>query len=444
MAAATLWASGAIATSNPASQPTSIVHAPVQVAHTTLGNVTYREVGSGPNLVLIMGYAGTMQTWDPHFVDMLALHYRVIIFDNAGIDGTAALPSPLSINKMADQTGALISALHLSDVNVMGWSMGSMIAQALAILHPSQVRRLILLATFSGLGNAVQPSQKAVNALTSGNAAAAQADLFPANQTLAAEAFDGSLVAFPPAPSTSATVIAAQKAAILAWFNGKDPTGHHADQISVPTLIADGARDHIDAAVNDRDVANEIPGSQLVMYPDAGHAFLFQEGEPFIFKVRTFLSAMPSPQNLAQARQRYVADYKLSNAAGTAWVAGLKKLTSKSKAQDLAQLDLRLADAEGTFEDEMLGLGATGSLGKSVTAVVSADELVVRDLLAFGVQSGPQAKQWATTIKNDGNVVLAAEDTLRHQLGLAPIKVPTTTKTTTTTTIPTTTTTIKF
>ena len=108
------------------------------------------------------------------------------IFDNAGIDGTAALPSPLSIDAMANQTGALITTLHLKEANVLGWSMGSMIAQALAIRHPSQVRRLILLATFPGLGNADQPSQKAVNALTSGNPAATQADLFPANQTLAA------------------------------------------------------------------------------------------------------------------------------------------------------------------------------------------------------------------------------------------------------------------
>jgi pimeloyl-ACP methyl ester carboxylesterase len=442
MSATTLSATGANAVNRPASAPTSVVNAPVQIAHTTLGNVAYREVGRGPALVLIMGYAGTMQTWDAHFVDMLALHFRVIIFNNAGIGGTAPLPSPLTIDAMADQTSALITALHLQDANVLGWSMGSMIAQALAIRHPSLVRRLILLATFSGHGNAVQPSQAAVNALTSGNAAATQAELFPANEAMAAEAFDGSLIAFPPAPSTSATVVAAQKAAILSWFNGNDPSGRNTDHISVPTLVADGADDHIVAPVNDQDVAHEIPGSQLVMYPDAGHAFVFQEGESFIFKIRTFLSGVPTPLDLAQIRQGYVADYKVSNAAGTTWVAGLKKLTSKSSAQDLAQLDLSLADTEGAFEDELLGFGATGSLGKTVIAVVSADDLVVRDLLAFGVQSGPQAKQWATTVKNDGNVVLSAEDELRHQLGLAPIKVPTTTTTTTTTTKPTTTTTV--
>jgi pimeloyl-ACP methyl ester carboxylesterase len=434
------------ATSQSASTPVTVVNATVQIAHTKLGNVAYREVGQGPALLLVMGYAGTMQTWDPHFVDMLALHYQVIIFDNAGIDGTAPLPSPLSIDKMADQTGALITALHLTHTDVLGWSMGSMIAQALAIRHPDQVQRLILLATFPGTGDAVQTSQKAVNALTSGNPATSQAVLFPKNQVMAADAFDGSLLAYPPASFTTAPVIAAQKSAILSWFNGHDPSGHKAHQISVPTLIADGEHDHIDAAVNDRDVAKEISGSQLVFYPDAGHAFVFQEGESLIFKVRTFLSGSPTSLSPSQMRQDYVSEYKLVTAAGVTWVAGLKKLTSKSSAQDLGRLDLRLADAEGAFDDDLLGFGSTGSLGSSINTLVSSDELVVRDLLAFGVQSGTQATKWTTTIQDDGKVVLAAENVVRHQLGLSPIKAPPATTTTapSSNTSTTTTTTSKF
>jgi hypothetical protein len=62
-----------------------VVLAQAQVAHTKLGAVGYRVVGSGPPLVLIMGYSGTMEDWDPRFVDALARHYRVVIFDNAGV-----------------------------------------------------------------------------------------------------------------------------------------------------------------------------------------------------------------------------------------------------------------------------------------------------------------------------------------------------------------------
>src|ERR1019366_3587746 len=163
LTAATLNTSGANAAARPASKPATVVNATEQVAHTKLGNVEYRALGLGAALVLIMGYAGTMQTWDPHFIDMLALHYRVIIFDNAGIGSTTALRAPLSIDAMADQTSALITALRLGDPDVLGWSMGSMIAQALAIRHPAQVHRLILGATFPGIGNAIQPSQKDVD-----------------------------------------------------------------------------------------------------------------------------------------------------------------------------------------------------------------------------------------------------------------------------------------
>jgi pimeloyl-ACP methyl ester carboxylesterase len=414
------------------SNSSMVVDAPVQVVHTSEGNVGYRVMGSGPVIVLIMGYAGTMATWDPHFVDALARHFRVFIFDNAGLGRTAALRAPLSIDAMADQTGALIKALHLGAPDVLGWSMGSMIAQALAIRHPGQVRRLILCATFPGVGNAVHPSQKDVAALTGSHVTAAQADLFPPGHTMAADAFSGGIAAYPTSPPASASVITAQRSAILAWFDGRDPTGREAARISVPTLVADGANDRIDAAANDREVAAEVPGSRLVLYPGAGHAFLFQEGVTFTFLVRTFLAGVPPTLGASQIRQRYLAAHKISTAAGARWVSDLKSLTSSSTTQDVAKIDLSFADARGAFDDEMLSYGATGRLGTFVRALVNADELIVRDVLALAGQGGPQAKAWTTSIQNDGQVAFARENTLRRQLDLSPI-----TTTTTTTTIPT-------
>jgi hypothetical protein len=108
----------------------SIASAPVRTVATRLGTVAYRAVGSGAPLVLVMGYGGTMETWDPRLVNALAQRYRVVIFDNAGLGGTAALPAPVSIDAMANQTRALITALGLHRPDVLGWSMGTMIAQA--------------------------------------------------------------------------------------------------------------------------------------------------------------------------------------------------------------------------------------------------------------------------------------------------------------------------
>jgi pimeloyl-ACP methyl ester carboxylesterase len=263
----------------------SVVSVPVRIAHTTLGPVGYRVVGSGPPLVMIMGYAGTMEVWDPRFVDALAQHYRVVIFDNAGVGQTQALPAPLTIDAMADQTSALISALGLGRPDVLGWSMGGMIAQALTVRHPAQVRRLVLCATFPGTGAAVVPSQAVVQALTSSNPGPY---LYPANQAAAWDAFVAAISRYPAASSAPAAVIAAQGNASLGWFVGTDPAGRRIATIEVPTLIADGTADRIDATANDRVLAGLIGGSRMVLYPDAGHAFLFQEGTPFTSLVESF------------------------------------------------------------------------------------------------------------------------------------------------------------
>jgi pimeloyl-ACP methyl ester carboxylesterase len=413
--------------------PASVVDVPAKVVATSDGKVEYRAYGQGLPLVLIMGYAGNMEVWDPHFVDELARHFRVVIFDNAGIEHTAALHAPLSIDAMADQTSALITALHLGTPDVLGWSMGSMIAQALAIHHPRQVRRLVLCATYPGNGNAVQPSQHDIAALTGSNAAAARADLFPAGQAIAAAAFTGSMAAYPASTPSTKKVIAAQASAVLAWFDGRDPTGHEAADIGAPTLIADGADDRIDAAANDHEVAAQIPGSRLLLYPDAGHAFLFQEGASFTFLVRTFLLGAPSPVNSSKLRRRFLADEKRVTSAAALWLTGLKALSSKSSLRDVARIDLSLADTLGALDDDLLGCEENGALGASVSALVTADDRNVSDVLAIAGQNGSAIKGFAVTSSQDGHDALKLEDVLRRDLGLAPITTTTTTSSTSTT-----------
>jgi pimeloyl-ACP methyl ester carboxylesterase len=255
----------------------SVASAPVRTADTADGKIAYRILGAGPPLVLIMGYGGTMEVWDPRFVDALAEHYRVVIFDNAGIGRTQSLPAPLTIDAMADQASALIDTLGLRRPDVLGWSMGSMIAQALAVLHPTQVRRLILCATYPGNGTTAQPSQQAIQALSSSNPEQVMADLFPSDQTAASKGYEAALSAYPAASPASAMTITAQADAIKQWWNGTDPAGRRANTIAIPALIADGTHDQLDPVTNSRAVARLIHRATLKLYPDAGHAFLFQD-----------------------------------------------------------------------------------------------------------------------------------------------------------------------
>ena len=258
----------------------SVVSAPVRVAHTRLGSVGYRVVGSGPPLVLIMGYGWTMEDWDPRLVHALARHNRVVMFDNAGVGHTQQLPEPVTIQEMANQTSALIGTLRLGKPDVLGWSMGGIIAQALEVLHPAQVRRLVLCATYPGNGRAVAPSAAARRAGSD----------FPADQGNAFAAFKAAIAEYPPAPAVSPGTKGDQVLAESDWLVGQDAAGREVAKISVPTLIADGTDDQIVPVTNAHILARLVPQSKLVLYPDAGHGFLFQDWTRFASLVESFLT----------------------------------------------------------------------------------------------------------------------------------------------------------
>jgi pimeloyl-ACP methyl ester carboxylesterase len=213
-----------------------------------------------------------------------------VMFDNSGVGRTqplrGELTATLTIDAMADQTSALIGTLGLGRPDVLGWSMGGMIAQALAVLHPAQVRRLVLCATYPGTGTVAVPSQAARQAGSD----------FPANQASAYNAFKAAISEYPAAPAAPIAAKTAQTGAVSDWWDGTDATGRKIARISVPTLIADGADDQVDPVANDHALARLIPRARLVLYSDAGHAFLFQEPTRFASLIQSFLTGHPSSQ----------------------------------------------------------------------------------------------------------------------------------------------------
>jgi pimeloyl-ACP methyl ester carboxylesterase len=275
--------------SAPVADSVSIASATVHTAHTRLGTVGYRAIGTGPPLLLITGYGGTIDSWDTQFVDALAQQHHVTTLDNAGIGKSDSLPAPLTIDAMADQTSALIDTLRLGRTEVLGWSMGSMIAQALAVRHPNQVRRLVLCASFPGNGTTVRPSRPGLNAFESGDPQKVMAALFPADQTAAQNTYLAAISSYPPAPPAPTDVLAAQRHAVDAWWNGTDPAGTRPATIAVPTLVADGTLDRLDPVANSQTLAKLIHGAELRLYPDAGHAFLFQDQANFVPTIESFL-----------------------------------------------------------------------------------------------------------------------------------------------------------
>ena len=163
--------------------------------------------------------------------------------------------------------------------------MGGMIAQALAVLHPAQVRRLVLCATYPGTGQAVSPS-------AGGNRQAGS--IFPANQASAAGRVPGGDRGVPAAPAVSAAAKAGQAGAVTDWWDGHDAAGREIARISVPTLIADGTDDQIDPVANDHTLARLIPRSSWCSTPTPGTGSCSRTGPRFAALTESFLTGHPS------------------------------------------------------------------------------------------------------------------------------------------------------
>jgi pimeloyl-ACP methyl ester carboxylesterase len=268
----------------------SIADAPIRTADTGRGAIGYRAVGKGPPLVLIMGLTGTMDAWPPSFVDALARRHRVITFDNAGIRRTTLRAGRLSISRMADDAASLIRALGLRRADVLGWSMGGMIAQSLARRHPGRVRRLVLCATAPGDGRGTPPTPEGIRRLTDPNGLGALGLLFPPDRADLAQAYVRDITAYPRlTPQAPPNVRSLQLGASSAWLAGNDPSGRHLGRLRLPVLIGGGALDQALPVANQRHLARVLPNARLKLYPRAAHGFFFQHRRDFMRRIERFL-----------------------------------------------------------------------------------------------------------------------------------------------------------
>jgi pimeloyl-ACP methyl ester carboxylesterase len=143
---------------------------------------------------------------------------------------------------------------------------------------------LRLCATYPGTGAIAAPSLAALRVGSD----------FPANQVKAYDAFKAAIAEYPSAPPAPIAAKTAQSGAVANWWDGSDPTGRKTTRISAPTLVADGTDDRLDPVANDHALTRVIPGARLVLYPDAGHGFLFQDGTRFASVVESFLTGHSS------------------------------------------------------------------------------------------------------------------------------------------------------
>lgn len=277
--------------------------APTQYVEANGVRFAYRRFGNPQGVPLVMNihFTGTMDHWDPAVTDGLAQGREVILFNNAGISSSSGTV-PESIEEMAANAAAFIDALKLKRVDVLGFSMGGLIAQQLAITRPQLVRRLILVGTGPRSGEGM-------------------ASLTPEAQEIFGVSYDEPdhlwlRVHFAPSASSQAAgraflerfrlrkenrdpeandkVAPAQLAALAKWGAARENPYAYLEAITPPTLVVNGDNDVIIYSINSWILQQHIPDAQLIIYPDANHGSLYQYPERFVAHVAQFLSERPA------------------------------------------------------------------------------------------------------------------------------------------------------
>jgi len=256
----------------------------------------YRRFGEqGATPLLSLGYYNSnMDAWDPGVTNGLAADHEVILFDNAGV-GASGGETPATVGGMARHVLAFCEALGLKVVDLLGFSLGGMIAQQLALDHPRLIQRLILLGTGPRGGEGMtftelSPEEQAdpvtflLGAFFSPSEASQEAGRAYVKR-LESRREDRDR----PVSRDSAV---AQLAAIREW--GSIPSRDRyatLKDITLPTLIAHGNKDVVVAPINALILAEHLPNAQLIIYPDASHGAQFQHARLFLEHVKLFLGA---------------------------------------------------------------------------------------------------------------------------------------------------------
>jgi len=255
----------------------------------------YRRFGRPGELPLLFlnYFAANMDDWDPKVTNGFAAEHEVILFDNAGV-GSSTGDTPSTVAAMTKDCVDFCRVLDLKSFDVVGFSLGGMIAQQLAFEHPEMIRRMILLGTGPRGGEGMTFTELSADALADPVALLMSAFFTPSEASQAAgRAYIERLqlrIANRDAP-ISKKAAGAQLAAIREW--GTIPsTDRYARlaRIRQRTLIVHGSKDIVVLPINAFLLAQHLPDAQLVMYPDASHGAQSQHAEVFLEHARLFLN----------------------------------------------------------------------------------------------------------------------------------------------------------
>lgn len=270
--------------------------AKVQYVNTNDAKIAYYVRGKGEPIILINGFGMTMQHWDPLFIEKLSKGNQVILIDYRGVGESTGDVKDISSDQMAQDVITVMDHLQIDRAHILGWSLGSFVAQIIAEHYPNRVDQLILIGTAPGGEEAVEATeeiQKKVEDNLTGSWEKAYAPLMFVDQkdTKAylerlKEAQEKKEV-----PKGKGESLEAKIAHQHAFADQGRETARYLylDKITAPTLIITGGRDELTTLENAKKVEKRIKHSEHYVINDAGHAVMFENVDETTKIIKTFL-----------------------------------------------------------------------------------------------------------------------------------------------------------
>jgi pimeloyl-ACP methyl ester carboxylesterase len=280
----------------------------------------YRDLGGGDvPLVLLQHFRGNLDNWDPALVDALAAKRRVVAFDNVGVAATTGR-TPNTVEAMAHDAIAFLEAMDVRRLDLLGFSIGSFVAQEIALIRPDLLRRVVLASSAprgaAGMHGWAAEVIAAVGAPEPNPQGYLDVFFAPtdmsreAGQQAAARIFGRTANRDEP---TTWQTRQAQYDAVCTWGIPNHALLERVAAIELPVFVANGDSDPMILPRYSYLLAGLLPDARLTIYPDSAHGFLFQHHERFAADVHVFLeeasknrspSGERSPSSSADVAQR--------------------------------------------------------------------------------------------------------------------------------------------
>ncbi|MFX1737036.1 alpha/beta hydrolase [Paraburkholderia sp. A1RI_3L] len=260
--------------------------------------IAYRRFGkhSGVPLVFFQHFLGNMDNWDPMITDGFAKDREVILFDNAGVAASGG-QVPHTVEGMAKYGIDLMEAIHIKQADILGFSLGSLVAQEVALERPDLVRKIILIGSAPRGGDGMASLTPEFQAMLTKKYDPADTILLTTffNPTAGSQAAGRKFLdrirlrQIDRDANPGPDVYGAQVAAFAAWGAHSANANDYLKNIKQPVLIISGSKDLIHYTSNSYKLEDNLPNAELIVYPDTNHGSFYQYPDLFLQEATTFL-----------------------------------------------------------------------------------------------------------------------------------------------------------